>query len=88
MPYLFAGDLGHPMKYFRYRKAPYGPNQRSFSADESMPVDWRAIRCSYDFLLVGKPLDPSRIAVRSSTVAENGSASLLQVTGKDGCVER
>lgn len=87
-PYLFAGDLGHPMKYFRYRKAMYGPNQRWFSADEPMPVDWRAIACSYDFLLVGKPLDLNRIAIRTSTVAENGSASLLQVAGKDGCVGR
>jgi len=36
-PYLFAGDRGDPMKYFRYRARPYGPEE-----------DWYRARLSWD----------------------------------------
>lgn len=32
MPYLFAGDRGDPMWYFRYRARPYAPDERWYSA--------------------------------------------------------
>ena len=83
MPYLFSGDAGHPMKYFRYRNRPYAPNERWYNVPSPETVNWRTIACTYDFLLVGKPYDPKRIEVRTSTVAENGSAALLKT---DRCV--
>jgi hypothetical protein len=79
MPYLFSGDAGHPMKYFRYRNRPYAPTERWYNAILPEPVDWRAIACTYQFLLIGKPYDPSRIRIRTSTVAENESGALLKV---------
>jgi hypothetical protein len=36
-PYLFSGDRGDPMKYFRYRSRPYWPEE-----------DWYAARKSWD----------------------------------------
>jgi hypothetical protein len=85
--YLFGGDAGHPMKYFRYTSRPYSPNLRWYNIDQPIPVNWRAIACSYDFLLVDKPYDSSRIPIRSATVAENGSAALLQVARTaNGCL--
>jgi hypothetical protein len=78
-PYLFAGDAGHPMKYFRYRNRPYGPNERWYDGIDPQTVDWRAVQCQYEFLLVDKPYDPRRIEARTSMLAENGSAALLKV---------
>jgi hypothetical protein len=83
-PYLFSGDAGHPMKYFRYRQRPPAPPQRWYNAGIPEPVDWRAIACSYDFLLIDKPYDPARIEVRTSPVAENASAALLAIRADSG----
>ena len=85
MPYLFSADAGHPMKYFRYKNRPYEPYARWYNLPRY--VDWRAIGCTYEFLLVGKPYDPRRIELPASTVAENGSAALLRVASvPNGCV--
>ena len=81
-PYLFSGDGGHPMKYFSYRHRPYRPYQRWYNLGRPDVVDWRTLACSYDFLLVDKPYDPKNIEVRTSAVAENGSAALLKVETK------
>ncbi len=78
-PYLFSGDAGHPMKYFRYRQRPYTPPQRWYNAVIPETVDWRAIACSYDFLLVDKPYNPARIEVQTLPVAGNASAALLAI---------
>jgi hypothetical protein len=91
MPYLFSGDAGHPMKYFRYKRRPYAPTERWYQGVTPEPVDWQAIRCNYDLLLIGKPYDPKRIEVPTSPVAENSSAALLKVdsgTANDGCRRR
>ena len=88
-PYLFSGDAGHPMKYFRYKSRPYAPDQRWYNVDTPEVIDWHAIRCSYEFILIGKPYDPKRIEVPTSAVAENGSAALLKVDARgadSGCV--
>lgn len=37
IPYLFSGDRGDPMKYFRYRERPYTPDE-----------DWYRARLSWD----------------------------------------
>ena len=79
MPYLFSGDGGHPMKYFRYRRKPYAPVERWYNAVIPVEVAWQPISCSYDYLLVGKPYDAQRIKLRTSTVSENSSAALLAI---------
>ncbi|MEJ1960911.1 MAG: hypothetical protein WDO56_04935 [Gammaproteobacteria bacterium] len=79
MPYLFSGDGGHPMKYFRYRRKPYVPMERWYNAQIPVEVAWQPVSCSYDYLIVGKPFDEQRIKLRTSTVAENSSAALLAV---------
>jgi hypothetical protein len=90
IPSLFSGDAGHPMKYFRYKSRPYTPEGRWFNMEGQAGADWRAIACGYDFILIGKPYDPARIRIRTSAVAENGSAALLKVdaSGLNGCVRR
>ncbi len=70
MPYLFSGDGGHPMEYFRYRHKPYAPMERWYNAEVAVPVDWDAIACSYEYLLIDKPYDAARIPILTSVVAE------------------
>jgi hypothetical protein len=89
-PYLFSGDAGHPMKYFRYSQRPYAPLERWYNAESPVTVDWRAIACSYEFLLVDKPYDPTRIGVPTAPVVENASAALLAIRADStaGCEPR
>lgn len=84
VPYLFSGDAGHPMKYFRYRNRPDAPQGRWYTSGFVEPVNWRALACTYDFILIDKPYDPTRIGARTSPVAENGSAALLKMD-RDAC---
>jgi hypothetical protein len=76
-PYLFAGDQGQPMKYFRYRKHPYAPDKIWYTATPPRAVDWSAVACTYDFLLVMNPYDAARIDLPTKMVAKNSSATLL-----------
>lgn len=76
-PYLFAGDQGQPMKYFRYRNRPYAPDKLWYSIVPPGPVDWSSVACAYDFLLVMNPYNAARIGLPTRTVAENSSATLL-----------
>jgi hypothetical protein len=79
IPYMFSGDQGQPMKYFRYVNRRYAPPDNWYTEASSMPVDWQAIACDYEFLLVLKPFEPSRIGLATKTVAESSSATLLSV---------
>jgi hypothetical protein len=43
-------------------------------------VQWDKLACEYEFVLVTKPFDPSRLAhLPTSVAAENDSATLLPV---------
>jgi hypothetical protein len=77
VPYLFAGDQGQPMKYFRYRDHPYAPHNTWYTFTPPQPVDWPAVNCAYDFLLVMKPFDAARIGLPTKVIAQNSSAALL-----------
>ena len=87
IPYLFSGNRGNPQTYFRYTRMPYAPPPSWYYLAEraATRVDWRAVGCSYDFLLVTKPFELSRIGVPTTPVVENASASLLAVARR-GCV--
>jgi hypothetical protein len=78
-PYLFSGDQGHPMKYFRYLTRPYAPGRDWYVVEPSASVDWTAIACSYDYMLVTRPFDPQRLRASMITVAENSSGALIAI---------
>ena len=83
-PYLFAGDQGQPMKYFRYRNHPYAPHNTWYTFTPPQAVDWSAVACTYDFLLVMKPFKAARIGLQTTLIADNSSATLL-VPNKGSC---
>ncbi len=77
IPYLFSGDRGAPMKYFRYVDRPYAPDEFWYHAHQDSEVDWTQVRKNYRYLLMMKPFEASRIPVYTRTVAENDAAALL-----------
>jgi hypothetical protein len=83
---MFSLNAGNPMKYFRYIKRPYVPDEEEmwYRAWPKIPVDWTAVACDYDYLLVTKPFDAGRIHLTVRTVTENPSAALLAVP-KSAC---
>lgn len=87
IPYLFSGDLGDPMKYFRYAHRPYAPDEEWYNVPQRSAVNWNAVACAYDFLLVMKPFALNRIGVPTTTMSQNGSAALLSVA-KQACVHQ
>jgi hypothetical protein len=78
-PYVFAGDNGNPMKYFRYIHRPYDPVEDWYGEIPRPPLDWQTITREYDFIVVTKPYDPSALRLATRTVAENSSAALLAI---------
>ena len=76
-PYLFSGDTGAPMKYFRYRNRPYAPEEAWYTSHGSEKVDWQSIAATYPFLLLMKPFDPQRIPLTSHVISENSVATLV-----------
>jgi hypothetical protein len=78
-PYVFAGDNGNPMKYFRYVHRPYDPTEVWYGDIPRPPIDWNAIARDYDFLVITKPFDPAALAVPTRTMTENSSAALLAI---------
>jgi hypothetical protein len=86
IPYLFSGNRRNPQTYFRYIHMPYAPSE-SWYYEPAVPatdIDWGAIACGYDFLLVMKPFEMRRIRILVTPVMENESAALLAVR-KQGC---
>ena len=53
-PYLFSGDTGYPMIYFRYVHRPYMPDADWYMRGPPL-VDWRQIACTYQYILVTRP---------------------------------
>jgi hypothetical protein len=89
VPNLFSGDQGQPMKYFRYRNHPYAPTGDWYSRNLGEQVDWSAIACSYDLLLVMKPYESARFALPFTVIAQNSSAALLApVKDQSACKSR
>jgi hypothetical protein len=78
-PYVFAGDNGNPMKYFRYVNRPYDPPEVWYGELPRPPVDWDKVRRDYDFLLVTKPYDPKVLGLATTPVSENSTATLLAI---------
>lgn len=86
IPYLFSGDRGDPMRYFRYRDRPYEPNELWYSdrrnarsSDKPSTVDWNRVACEYDYLLMTRPVDMRLIGVPTRPVSANRTASLVAV---------
>jgi hypothetical protein len=78
-PYVFAGDNGNPMKYFRYVHRPYDPPEDWYGEIPRPPIDWHSIARDYDFIMITKPFDPNAFALATRTVAENSAATLLAI---------
>lgn len=78
-PYLFSRDQGEPMPYFAYRHRPYAPDEDWYLGPVAQRIDWGAIAASYSYLLVTEPYDPARIALETTTVAQNSAAALLRI---------
>jgi hypothetical protein len=79
IPYLFSGDRGSPMKYFRYAHRPYAPDGFWYQFSLDRDVDWKEVRQNYRYLLMMKSFTASRILIKTHTVAENDAAALLAI---------
>jgi len=77
IPYLFSGDVGSPMKYFRYAHLPYAPVEFWYVEARGPGVDWQRVRTTYQYALIMKPFDPARIPLQGRVVAQNDTAELL-----------
>ena len=78
-PYVFAGDNGNPMKYFRYLHRPYDPEETWYGEIPRPPIDWHTVARDYDFVVITKPFNPAALALATRTVTENSSAALLAI---------
>ncbi len=78
-PYVFAGDNGNPMKYFRYKHRPYDPPEVWYGDIPRDPVDWSRVAREYDYIAVTRPYDPSAIKLATHPVAESPSATVLAI---------
>lgn len=78
-PYVFAGDNGNPMKYFRYIHRPYDPSLTWYGDVPQGGVDWEAVDRDYDFVILTKPYDARSVGLPTRTVAENSSAALVAI---------
>ena len=79
VPYLQSGDTGDPQKYFRYLHRPYAPSWIWYGNTRVGAVDWQSVACEYQFLLVTKPFDPTRLPPTAQMVVENDSATLFSL---------
>jgi hypothetical protein len=79
IPYLFSGDSGSPMKYFRYVRRPAAPNELWYRSGWDRTVDWPQVARQYQYLLISQPFDAGRIPIKTRTIAENDAAALLAV---------
>jgi hypothetical protein len=78
-PYVFAGDNGNPMKYFRYLHRPYDPAETWYGEIPRPPIDWHTVARDYDFVVITKPFNPAALTLATRTVTENSSAALLAI---------
>jgi hypothetical protein len=80
-PDVFSLNGGNPVKYFRYLNRPYVPESEDpwYRAWPKVPVDWAAVACDYQYLLITRPFDPTRIGVATTIAAQNENAVLLGI---------
>jgi len=78
-PYVFAANNGNPMKYFRYSHPTYDPPEDWYGQLPRPALDWQRVAQDYDFVLVTKPYDPAVLALPTRPLAENSTATLLQI---------
>jgi len=76
IPYFFSGDQGEPMRYFRYNRRPYAPEETWYVEPTRAGVDWHRVACAYGFLLIMKPYDPGRLSIETRPIVENDAAAL------------
>jgi hypothetical protein len=76
VPYTFSGDVGMPMKYFRFRARPDAPWQFWYQAGYP-PDGGCATLARYPYLLVELPVEWGRIPVRGVVVQRNGAVALV-----------
>jgi hypothetical protein len=79
IPYQFSGDVGSPMKYFRYANRPYAPTEFWYNEKRDLNVDWPRVRATYQYALIMKPFVPTRIPLQGRVVAQNDTAELLAI---------
>lgn len=77
-PYIFSANFGHAMHYFHYRELPYTPS--IFWYVRSAEINWARVRKDYDFVLVTKPFDPTRLDLQhQSKFSENRGALIAAI---------
>jgi hypothetical protein len=79
IPYLFSGDTGAPMKYFRYIDRPYAPDEAWYTSRRNNAVDWTSAAAHYQYLLLMKPIETSRVPIAGSILAEDDAVALVAV---------
>jgi hypothetical protein len=79
IPYLFSGDRGSPMKYFRYARRLYTPDGLWYQSRLDRDIDWKEVPQNYRYLLMMKPFEAGRILIKTHTIAENDAAALLAI---------
>jgi hypothetical protein len=71
--------MNAPMSYFNYRgRRPYSPSVFWYYRGDDK-VDWNKVSVDYDYILIAKPFDPSRIMDKVALEAENASGALLRI---------
>jgi len=78
IPYEFAAETANPEKYFRYIKLPYRPEETWYMPPDKS-VNWNSVSKDYDYLLITKPFEPSRIRLPVQLIAENDGAALVAI---------
>jgi hypothetical protein len=81
IPYQFSGNVGSPMKYFRYDQLPYAPSEFWYHEGKDATVDWRRVSETYSYALIMKPFSPARIPLQGHIVAQNEAVELLAIDG-------
>jgi hypothetical protein len=79
IPYFFSGDQGEPMRYFRYNRRPYAPEETWYVEPTPAGVDWHQVACAYGYLLIMKPYDPRRLSIETRPIVENDAAALRAI---------
>jgi hypothetical protein len=78
-PYVFAGDNGNPMKYFRYKHLPYNPPEDWYGRLPRPALDWKRVARDYDYILVTRPYDAGVFGLPIRPLTENATGTLYQI---------
>jgi len=80
-PYIFSSAHGQPVTYFHYRRFPQAP--LIFWYLRKLPVNWPQIAGDYQFLVIAKPFDRSRLELPGLEVlAENESGTVFAINSR------